>query len=291
MRDFDQEIRKAIAREVHAVPEAVRERTEKLLNALPEREKPPLRLVPRLSALAACTAFVLVVLLPNVSTGYAQSVEAIPIIGNLVQVFTLRSYFYNLEHYHLEAAVPNVADAGSPDASSLLNKNVDELTEAVIHRFYDELQLARGTGVGSIHMDYAVVTNTAAWFTLRLTVEETVGSTDSYSRFYHIDRVHGAYVQLNDLINESHFPELEEMIRRQMEQQMQEDPAVTYLMQDRSTGESTLTLHRDQGFYFRGNGDLVIVYDRYAVAPGSMGCPEFVLPRAEIAPMLRYPAP
>ena len=36
----------------------------------------------------------------------------------------------------------------------------------------------------------------------------------------------------------------------------------------------------DQSFYFDDKGDLVIVFEKYDVAPGYMGCPEFPIPTA-----------
>ena len=291
MNDFDQNIRASVARESHPVPEAVHQRTEQMLEALPQRQRPPLRFWRRIGIAAASLAFVLILLLPNVSAGYAQAVENIPVLGDMVQFFTIRTYFYEKDRHNLAAEIPSVKDPRNPDASSLINKDVSELTTEVIRRFYDELQLYHGEGAGSLHMDYATLTNTPDWFTMKLTVETSQGSTDTYARFYHIDRLHGSYVQLGDLISEANLPRLEQMIREQMDAQMQADPSVTYLIREAKDGTSSLSLSRDQGFYFTENGDLVIVYDRYTVAPGSMGCPEFILPRAEIEPLLRYPAP
>ena len=34
----------------------------------------------------------------------------------------------------------------------------------------------------------------------------------------------------------------------------------------------------DQNFYFNESGELVLVFDDYTVAPGSMGMPEFTIP-------------
>ena len=291
MKDFDRQLRDRISREDHSLPPQVRDRVDRVLEGLPEREKRPLRLLPRITALAASLLFVLVVLMPNLSPAYAESLARVPVLGELVRVFTIRTYVHEEQQHNLDAEIPAVSDPRNPDASSLINKDVDELTGAVIRKFYEELELTRGEGVGSIHIDYELLTNTPDWFTMKLTVEETIGSTNSYSRFYHIDRVHGSYVQLSDLINEADFPVLEEKILGQMRAQMEADPQSVYLIQAKPDSPSPVRLKRDQGFYFTPDGDLVIVYDRYTVAPGSMGCPEFTLPRAEIQPLLRYEAP
>ena len=35
----------------------------------------------------------------------------------------------------------------------------------------------------------------------------------------------------------------------------------------------------DQNFYFDADGNLVLVFEKYEVAPGYMGTPEFTIPR------------
>ena len=40
-------------------------------------------------------------------------------------------------------------------------------------------------------------------------------------------------------------------------------------------------------FYFNERGELVIAFDEYEVAPGSMGAPEFVIPQEVTAALLK----
>ena len=117
-------------------------------------------------------------------------------------------------------------------------------------------------------------------------MDETRGSTASYVRYYHIDRTRGVYVQLGDLVEKKDFPYLRKMILDQMEKQMQTDPSLVYLRDSNQPDESFAQLDADQSFYFTSSGDMVIVYDRYEVAPGYMGCPEFTLSREQIEPYL-----
>ena len=39
--------------------------------------------------------------------------------------------------------------------------------------------------------------------------------------------------------------------------------------------------------FFTENGDLVIVYDKYTIAPGSMGNPAFTIPKSVYEPLLK----
>lgn len=282
-QSFDKEIRDAIREEDIRVPERIHQRTEALLASLPEKEvnQPKSRIdfrpVRRIAAIAACFLFVMLVVLPNVSVAYAQAVENIPIIGDLVEIFTIRNYFYSDERHELDAKIPEVNDPYHTQASDLINMNVDELTDEVIHRFYDNLEITHDKGYGSIYIDYEAITNTDKWFTLKLTVSEIQASSNTYFKFYHIDRVHGTYVSFGNLFDSKDFDAIEQIIRTQMEIEMAADSEVVYWIESTGMGQSLTGLSAEQNFYFDNNGNLVVVYNQYEVGPGSMGCPEIVI--------------
>ena len=281
-QSFDQEIREALQGEEIPVPESIHRRTEMLLESLPEREtRPQLCILPtatrRFISAAACILFAMLVVLPNLSVTYAHAVENFPIIGDLVEIFTVRNYFYSDDRHELDADVPEVNDPNNQQVSNLINKDVNELTSAVIQKFYDDLEISHDTGYGSIYIDYETVTNTDEWFTLKLTVSEVQASSNTYFKFYHIDRTNGTYVTLVDLIDSEDFGAIEQIIRAQMEAEMAADPDVVYWTEDTELGQSVTALSAEQNFYFDDAGNLVIVDDKYEVAPGFMGCPEIVI--------------
>ena len=279
---FDEYVKALIAEEEIELPESVRERTEQTLTSLPLRmpkRKP--RIMRTVTSIAACMAILLLGVMPNISTAYATAVEDIPIIGDLVRVFTIRNYFYEDDRHELNAEIPEIADPKNEDAGNLINKDIDELTSAVISKFYHELEISSGKGYGSVYIDYETLTNSEHWFTLKLTVSELKGSSDTTSKYYHIDRTTGAYVTFADLFESEDYAWLEEIIVSQMKAQMSQDEGVSYWVEDSEVGEDFTALDGEQNFYFAENGSLVIVYDKYEVGPGSMGCPEFVISYAE----------
>lgn len=279
---FDQDIRDAIQEEQIAVPEFIHQRAEMLLDSLPEKETTPkLHVLPRpvrrFASTAACFLFLTLVLLPNVSVTYAQALEKIPVIGDLVEIFTVRNYFYSDGSHELDAKVPEVNDPNNQQVSNLINKDVNELTEAVIQKFYDDLEISHDTGYGSIYIDYETVTNTDEWFTLKLTVSEVQASSNTYFKFYHIDRINGTYVTFGDLFDSKDFNAIEQIVRTRMEEEMAADPELVYWTEDTGLGQSIIALSDEQNFYFDEAGNLVIVYNKYEVGPGFMGCPEIVI--------------
>lgn len=289
MNDFDKYIKSEVAKEQTDIPDSVKNRIEQTLVDLPEKKpvKKQIRILPRIAASAACFVFIILFLLPNVSVTYAQALEQLPVIGDLVRVVTIRNYYYDDNHWKMDINIPQIE---SEDSKSVdyINKDVSELTTALINRFYEDLEINGNKGYGSLNVDYEVVTNTDSWFTLKLTVCQTAASSNTYFKFYHIDKKQGKIVELGDLFNTDKFSDsLVAEIKKQMQEQMANDENISYWINNSGIGEEFATVSADDNFYWNENGDLVIIFDKYVVGPGSMGTPEFVIDKGVIRDILK----
>ena len=289
MNDFDKYIKSEVAKEQTDIPDSVKNRIEQTLVDLPEKKpvKKQIRILPRIAASAACFVFIILFLLPNVSVTYAQALEQLPVIGDLVRVVTIRNYYYDDNHWKMDINIPQIE---SEDSKSVdyINKDVSELTTALINRFYEDLEINGNKGYGSLNVDYEVVTNTDSWFTLKLTVCQTAASSNTYFKFYHIDKNQGKIVELGDLFNTDKFSDsLVAEIKKQMQEQMANDENISYWINTSGIGEEFATVGAGHNFYWNENGDLVIIFDKYEVGPGSMGTPEFVIDKGVIRDLLK----
>ena len=289
MNDFDKYIKSEVAKEQTDIPDSVKNRIEQTLVDLPEKKpvKKQIRILPRIAASAACFVFIILFLLPNVSVTYAQALEQLPVIGDLVRVVTIRNYYYDDNHWKMDINIPQIE---SEDSKSVdyINKDVSELTTALINRFYEDLEINGNKGYGSLNVDYEVVTNTDSWFTLKLTVCQTAASSNTYFKFYHIDKKQGKIVELGDLFNTDKFSDsLVAEIKKQMQEQMANDENISYWINTSGIGEEFASVSADHNFYWNENGDLVIIFDKYEVGPGSMGTPEFVIDKGVIRDILK----
>lgn len=290
MKHLKKELLKSVSQQDVQVPKHVHDKIEETLAGLPQRVAKPKIHVMRKIAIpaAACLAFVFLALLPNISMVYAKAVNKIPVLGDLAQVFTIRNYDFSNENYELQVSVAKVDDKKNPEAGEHINQNIDQLTSSVIEQFYHDMELANGNGHGSIHIDYETMTNTERWYTLKLMVTETTASSNTYYKFYHIDRTTGNYVTFESLFEQEDFQILEQWIVEDMKAQMEEDSSKTYWIEETALGQTLTALDEDQNFYFNDKGNLVIVYDKYEVGPGFMGCPEFEIPQEVYKSHLRY---
>ena len=191
---------------------------------------------------AAAAALVLFIL-PNTNAGIAHAMGDIPLLGHL----TIKA----------------------------LNEKITEYVDVLMKEF--EADMLEG-GYQSLEIDYTTVTDTDSWFTLAIYAFETEASGYEFRRYYHIDKTTGKTADIMSLLqDEEGLQAVSEEILSQMQRQMEEKEAFYFL---KSEGDPTgfEAISREQNFYFNEEGKLVIVFDEYEVAPGSAGCPEFVIP-------------
>lgn len=89
-------------------------------------------------------------------------------------------------------------------------------------------------------------------------------------------------VTLEDLFVEGsdYISAISENIKTQMQEQMAANEGVIYFLDNDDMPEFNFQGITEQtNFYFNEKDELVIAFDEYEVAPGSMGAPEFVIPQ------------
>lgn len=282
MKKFDRYIKDRAAEEQDEIPALVKSRIEETLAGLPEGRayKKEVRWPARIGMAVACVVFVTLFLLPNVSVAYAKTLEQLPLIGDLVRVITIRNYFYSDEYHEMEIAVPEL-ESGSGPGASLINAEVEELTGLLVDRFYKDLEDIGDRGHSAVYVDYEIITDTHRWFTLKIRVHEAAGSSNTYYRYYHLDKLTGKTVRLGDIVEDEAFYEaVEAEIKRRMREAEQEDSQLTYWEEVESVaGRDFVSIDGTHNFYWSEKGDLVIPFDKYEVAPGYMGTPEFSVDR------------
>lgn len=164
------------------------------------------------------------------------------------------------------------------DSIDQVNLDIESITEELVERFKKELEESE-EGYSSLDVDYEVVTDNDRWYTLKLSVLEVQASGYEHYRYYTIDKTTGSLMTLKELVGgDKGLRAVSEEIKRQMEEQMSEDENVIYFLDDPEVEEWNFKqVKDDQNFYFDSQGNLVIAFDEYEVAPGSMGAPEFTI--------------
>ncbi len=215
------------------------------------------------------------VILPNISPKISYAVQELPIIGNIVKVITIRNYFDKEGCSELDADIPSIKNSDNTisESNKIINNEIKELTQRIIDNYYAEKNPDNHI---SIEIKPQIITNTNEWFTLKLAISQTLASSSLEYKYYHIDKKTDKIVKLSDLFaNDGYKNAISEEIKKQMISRMKENKNIVYWFDEESKDWSFRKIDDNQNFYFSKNGNIVIVFDKYEVGPGSSGAPEF----------------
>lgn len=281
MTPKDSKLRKQIRRELPRMPADMAGRFDDTVASF-HRRPAGRRTAVRVLRFAVLILLAVFLLLPNLSPTIAYAMQEIPVIGELVRVITICKKQEGDDNHAQNVKIPQIQlPEGSSNAIDYINADVDTLTKAAIDEYESTVEELPDAHL-YLMIDYDVVTNTTDWFTLRLMVYREAGTSGIEYHFYHIDKQQGKLMQLADLFRPDYDYQtpISAEIQAQMRQQFRDNPNMCYWIDGNGMGtEEFERIADDQSFYFDDKGDLVIVFEKYDVAPGYMGCPEFVIPR------------
>ncbi|MEF2967451.1 DUF3298 domain-containing protein [Paenibacillus sp. M1] len=232
------------------------------------------------SGAAAAVIFVTAL---NTSPAFARTLSEVPVLGNLVQVLTIREYKDDHGNYEADIKVPAVGDLGDPSLESSLNQKYLDEGKALYDKFMAEMEAQKTVGEdGRFRVDSGVVikTDTELLLSVGRYVEETAGSSATSIRYDTVDKQNHVLLTLPSLFTDDRYIGIiSDNIKAQMKQRMTDDPNNIYWAEPSEDMPDAFTeIAKDQNFYINSSNRLVISFDEYEVAPGYMGIVEFVIP-------------
>lgn len=267
----------------------------------------------RFRIIATAAAAVLLVILPNTGAEVAYAMGSLPVVGKLFQAVTFRDYQYESERFEANVEVPQIivedvekrgeGENEKREAENVeeenrnedvqqtvdeINFDIEQVTNQLIEEFQESAEL--GESYGTLEIHHETVTDNENYFTLKLSMYRGAGSGYESYKFYTVDKRTGKQIQIGDLFQEgSNYNEiLSEDIKEQMRAQMAEDEGQVYWVDYEEVPEwNWERLKDDQNFYFDAEGNIVIVFDEYEVAPGYMGAREFTVERSVFENILK----
>lgn len=273
------------------VPENMKERMEASI----ARAKKDKRKVKKVKLWKTCTSaaavLAIVLILPNTSQTAAAAMQQIPLLGNLFKITTVREYQVDEERNMANVKVPQVevqdTTDGNTDAdravqakesADAINFDIEEETNKLIDEFKESMK--NEEGYQDIYIDSKVLTDNDRLFSLELILYQGAGSGYEQHKHYTVDKLTGKELTLKDLCGNDYVDTISEEVKKQMKQQMAADESVKYWLDDPDVPEWNFDkIAEDQDFYVDAEGHVVICFNEYDVAPGSMGCVEFTMPQ------------
>ena len=158
-----------------------------------------------------------------------------------------------------------------------INFDIQKATDELIQQFQEEMESSE-EGYRSLDIKSTVLTDNDRWFSLELVMFEASGSGYERHRHYTIDKTTGKLPALAVFYGDDYVNVISEEVKNQMRAQMAADENIIYWVDDPDMGDENFRqIAENQDFYVNADGHVVICFNEYEVAPGFMGCVEFVL--------------
>ncbi len=248
-----------------------------------EKEKRRIHImkITKRTAMTSAAAMAAIIIMANASPFTANAMEDIPVLGAIAKVVTFRTFKDAKDNYEAQIDIPKVSI--NEKDNEKVNLSIEEYADQLISEY--EKRVAEdmaGDGHYSVTSGYDVVTDNHKYLSLRINTTVIMASGTEYVKIFTIDKETGNVVSLKDLMKDKpdYITGISDNIKKQMTEQMAADESKMYFL---NTVEDSLSefnhISGDESFYFNENGNIVIVFDEYEVAPGYMGAVEFTIPK------------
>ena len=220
----------------------------------------------------------------NTSEAFAMEVQKIPVIGELARILTIRSYEKTEGDTQIAAEIPGV-DLGedgqklSEEVNAQIEKMTAQYESEAVERAEEYKKAFLETGGTEeewaehdirIHVWYEIKNQTED--VLSFVVKGTESWTSAYAetRYYNLDLESNEFLTLESFLGKDYVEKANESIRGQIEERMKKGEA--FFAPEEGGFE---TIEAEPDFYVNEKGNPVIVFEKYAIAPGAMGEVEF----------------
>lgn len=241
------------------------------------RKKRPLLKQWTIGAAAAAALFVGSI---NLSPSFAKAMVNVPVLGTIVEVFTVQQLVVDEDHYQADVKTPAIDGLSDKDLQAALNEKYITENKALFEQFEQDVAEMKEMGDGhlGISTGYEVMTDTDQLLSIARYQVNTVASSSTTMKYDTIDKKNSILITLPSLFkDDSYIDTISSYILDEMQRQSEADEDRVFFLND-EFGDGFDKIRPDQSFYITADNKLVISFDKYEIAPGYMGVVTFEIP-------------
>lgn len=249
-----------------------------------KKEKSVLIYVKYAVTTVACT-FLTFIFMLNVNSSFATNISEIPIIGDMAKVFTIKEVNEEDKTKLINAKVPALENTGNTELEKRINYEImlkmNEILEEAEKRAAEYKEAVIETGGNeydyqpiNIQIDYKVGYSNDKVVSFIISKSETLANAYTEIYFYNVDIETGKKLNLRDVLGNEYKQIVDTTIYKEIEERSK-NPDNIYFTADEGGFEGIENEYQD--FYINSDGKVVIVFEKYKIAPGYMGTQEFVI--------------
>ena len=222
----------------------------------------------------------------NMNTVFAQELYKMPIIGAVAKVLTFRAYEEENDNLKISVEIPTLEliSQKNGNLSETINKEILALCEQYVEnatRHAEEYKKAFMETGGTeeewamhnlaVNVSYEVKSQSDQYLSFMIEGSENWTSSSYEKKYYNLDLLTENFVSLENLLGENYISVANESIQQQITERTEKQGAVFF--SDAQGG--FVSIEEDTAFYINEAGNPVVVFEKYAIAPGSEGQIEF----------------
>lgn len=243
----------------------------------------------RIAAGVTAAALGMFAVLPNINPEIAFAMRDMPVIGGLVKVITFRTYEDRHGFISADAEIPEVKNLGT--AGEELNKEISRYIDGIIAQYEtdrdslapDDKAADSKSAKFALNTKYDVLADNDDYFTIKVWTTISMASTQEFNKCFTVDKKQNRIIALGDLFADGYDYKkaIYDEVVSQARMRMDKDSTQMYFIDGSDFDTPYDELIDRANFYINGEGKIVIIFDKYEIAPGAMGVCEFTVGKAE----------
>lgn len=233
----------------------------------------------------------------NASETLAMSLKEMPVIGYIADIFTVRGYEEHKPGQNISVAVPELS-VGETENDKVQNLVVDvnEQIQVIVDEYvanakanYEDYKDAYISTGGKevdlenrdmdINVSYDIMYKDDTKVSFVLTGYESWVNYSQMQVFYNLDLINGTNITLKDMLGENWIEICNEEIVKQIEERVKTEDAIFWgFEEDKELSmpfEGFKSVDENTTFFINAEGNPVVVFEKYSIAPGYMGTVTF----------------
>lgn len=234
------------------------------------------------AAACACLAFIIAL---NTVPVFALGMQEIPVLGNIARVFTFRQYSESKENILINVNIPALENTGNTELERRINYEIltrmNEEVEEARQRAAEYRQAILDTGGTEedfwpidINLDYEIHCSNEEIVSFVITKSEAAASYCVEQFFYNLDLQTGQELDLRHMLGDDFAAVISEQVWEAIADELATDEKASYFEEADAVIDHVPANHN---FYIDADGYVVVVFDKYEIAPGYMGIREFTI--------------
>ncbi|MCR0568824.1 DUF3298 and DUF4163 domain-containing protein [[Clostridium] innocuum] len=224
----------------------------------------------------------------NTVPAFAQSVFDIPLLGDVSRILCVREYKKTSDVDSLSVKVPEVKNTGNPEMEDRVNQQIEERINKTTEQLYKDSAQVREmmkkekveslTAKTEVTIDYKITCNQNDLLSFQIMTNYQLNTSMQEYQTFNLDLASGKDITLQDLFGADYEKIINASVRKQIKQRTEQDETASYF--DGAMGFQGI--RKNQPFYIDDKGNVVIIFEKYSIAPGYMGTQEFQIPCSEL---------